>query len=94
MLRDQGDGAAVLRSYRDALAIVERLAAVDPGNAQWQHDRIVSCVKLVEAAPADARAWLARALGIARDLAASGRLAPVDAGMPGALERRIAALGP
>lgn len=94
VLRDQGDGAAALRSYRDALAIAERLAAADPGNAEWQRDLIVSCWRLAEAAPAEARAWLARALGIARDLAASGRLAPVDAWMPGELERRLAALGP
>ena len=54
---------------------------------------MVSCVKLSEAAPQEARARLTRALGIARDLAASGRLAPVDAWMPAELERRLAALG-
>ena len=38
----QGDLAGALRSYRDSLAITERLAKADPGNAEWQHDLSVS----------------------------------------------------
>jgi Flp pilus assembly protein TadD len=34
----QGDLAGALKSYRDALAIVERLAKSDPSNASWQSD--------------------------------------------------------
>jgi hypothetical protein len=55
---------------------------------------IVSCVKLAEADPAHARPALERALEIARELSASGRLAPVDAWMPAELERRLTAAVP
>ena len=34
----QGDLAGALTSYRDSLAIAERLAKSDPGNAGWQRD--------------------------------------------------------
>jgi len=91
--RAQGDLAAALRNSRASHDIFERLASADPGNAVWQRDLMLSCVKLSEAAPQEAQAWLTRALGIARDLAANGRLAPVDAGMPADLERRLAELG-
>src|SRR5439155_315288 len=36
--RDQGDLAGALKSYRDSLAIIEKLAKQDPGNASWQRD--------------------------------------------------------
>ena len=72
-----------------ALAIAERLAEADPGNAEWQRDLIVSCVKLGDAEPEAARTWLARALPVARALRAAGRLAPVDAWMPAELEHRL-----
>jgi hypothetical protein len=35
---DQGDLAGALTSYRDSLAIAERLAQSDPGNAGWQRN--------------------------------------------------------
>ena len=35
---EQGDLAAALKSYGDGLAIAERLAKSDPGNARWQLD--------------------------------------------------------
>ena len=38
----QGDLAGALKSYRDSLAIKERLAQSDPGNAGWQRDLSVS----------------------------------------------------
>ena len=38
----QGDLAGALQSYRDSLAIRERLAKSDPGNAGWQRDLSVS----------------------------------------------------
>ena len=38
----QGDLAGALEAYADSLAIRERLAASDPGNAGWQRDLSVS----------------------------------------------------
>ena len=38
----QGDLAGALKSYRDSLAITDRLAQSDPGNAGWQRDLSVS----------------------------------------------------
>ena len=38
----QGDPKAALKSYSDSLAIRERLAKSDPGNAQWQYDLGIS----------------------------------------------------
>jgi hypothetical protein len=34
----QGDLAGALKSYRDGLAVAERLARSDPGNAIWKRD--------------------------------------------------------
>ena len=45
----QGDLMAALTSYQAALAIAERLAKADPGNAVWQRDLAVSHGKLVGA---------------------------------------------
>ena len=42
----QGDPAAALKSYQDNLAIAERLAKSDPGNALWQNDLWVSFTKV------------------------------------------------
>ncbi len=42
----QGDQSGALKSYRDSLAIRERLARSDPGNASWQRDLAVSHAKL------------------------------------------------
>ena len=82
------------QAFRAGMDIARRLAAADAGNAEWQRDVIVSCVKLAEVDPLHAYAALAQALGIARALAASGRLAPVDAWMLADLERRLAAASP
>jgi tetratricopeptide (TPR) repeat protein len=94
VLRAQGDLPGALADYRAGMAIRARLAAANPGNAEWQRDVIVSCVKLAEADPRQARVPLTQALAIAHDLAASGRLAPVDAWMPAELERRLAEAPP
>jgi hypothetical protein len=40
--RAQGDLAAALTSYQASLAIAERLAKADPGNAGWQRDLALS----------------------------------------------------
>ena len=42
MLVDQGNLPEALKAYRDSLAIAERLAQADPGNAGWQRDLSVS----------------------------------------------------
>ena len=42
VLRDQGNLPGALESYRASLAIAERLAKADPGNADWQRDLSVS----------------------------------------------------
>ncbi len=81
-----------LKSYQAGLAIGERLARADQGNAQWQRDLIVSCVKISETFPAEARTMLTRAAVIADRLRDEGRLAPADAWMPAELARRLAAL--
>ena len=90
----QGDLGGALDAYTAGKAIRDKLAAADPGNAEWQRDLIVSHVKLSEVAaePDKVRAHLAAALEIARALEQSGRLAPVDAFIPGMLEQRLAAL--
>ena len=48
-LRAQGDLAGALKSYRQALDIIQRLAAADPSNANWQRDLSVSHIKLGDA---------------------------------------------
>ena len=57
MLVAQGDRAGALKSYRDGLAIRERLAQSDPGNAQWQQDVISSNWRLASAGDDAARRW-------------------------------------
>ena len=42
----QGNLPEALKSYRDSLAIAERLAKADPGNAGWQRDLSVSYNKV------------------------------------------------
>ena len=76
---------SALKSYRDSLAIAERLAQSDPGNADWQRDLSVSYEKVgdVQVAQGD----LAGALKSYRDSLAISR-------PPGAIrsqQRRLAA---
>ena len=42
----QGDLAGALKAYQDSLAIRDRLAKSDPGNAGWQRDLAISDAKL------------------------------------------------
>jgi hypothetical protein len=44
----QGDLAGALKSYKDGLAIADRLATSDPGNAGWQRDLSVNYAKLAD----------------------------------------------
>ena len=79
----QGDPAGALTSYRDSLAIFDRLAKSDPGNAGWQRDLSVSYnerIGDVQVAQGD----LAGALKSYRDsLAIADRLAKSDPGNAG-----------
>ena len=82
MQEAQGDLAGALKSYRDSLAIIDRLAKSDPGNTGWQRDLSVSYEKVgdVQVAQGD----LAGALKSYRDsLAISERLAKSDPGNAG-----------
>jgi hypothetical protein len=42
VLEAQGNLPEALKSFRDGLAIVDRLARADPGNADWQRGLAVS----------------------------------------------------
>ncbi|BDG73246.1 tetratricopeptide repeat protein [Roseomonas fluvialis] len=88
----QGNAVAALAECRKGMEITERLAASDPGHAEWQRDLIVGLDRLARTDPPAARAHLTRALAIARALADTGRLAPVDAWLIPEFERRLAAL--
>ena len=75
----QGDFAGALAAYQDDLAIAERLAAQDPGNAQWQGDLSISYERIGDVLLAQGdgdgalRAYRA-------DLAIAERLAEQDPG--------------
>ncbi|HME24965.1 MAG TPA: trypsin-like serine protease [Acetobacteraceae bacterium] len=88
----QDDLPGALAAYTASMAIRERLAARDPANSQWQGDLMEACVAVAGVAPDQARRLLAQALDIARDLARSGLLVPVNAWIPDDLEQRLAAL--
>ena len=76
VLLHQGDLAGSLAAYREALAVGQRLAAIDPSNAGWQRDLSVShnSVGDVLRAKGDLARSLAayrKALAIAQGLAAA-----------------------
>ena len=83
----QGDLPAALTSYRASLAILERLAKADPGNAGWQRDLIVSYVKLRDVT--GDKMYDAQALDIALAMQKRGILAPRDGWMVEDLRRRV-----
>jgi tetratricopeptide (TPR) repeat protein len=75
----QGDLAGALTSYQTSLAIRDRLAKADPGNAGWQRDLAVSHNKIGEVQ--QAQGDLAAALTSYRaSLAIIERLAKADPG--------------
>jgi tetratricopeptide (TPR) repeat protein len=88
----QGNLPEALKSFGDGLAIRDRLAKADPGNAGWRRDLIVSCVKLASIDKTGARTFLARAQQIAKQMQQRGQLAPRDLWMLDDLAKRIAAL--
>jgi tetratricopeptide (TPR) repeat protein len=73
----QGNLPEALKSFRDGLAIRERLAQTDPGNAGWQRDLSVSYNKIGDVLVAQGN--LPEALKLFRDgLAIRDRLAQSD----------------
>ena len=77
MLSAQGDPAGALKSYRDDLAITEKLAKRDPTNAGWQRSLSISYEKVGDVL--SAQGDLAGALKSYRDdLAIAEKLAKQD----------------
>ena len=77
-----GRSAEALKSFRDGLAISDRLAKADPGNAGWQRDLSVSYDKIGDVQVAQGN--LPEALKSFRDgLAIADRLAKADPGNAG-----------
>ena len=78
----QGNLPEALKSFRDGLAIADRLAKADPGNAGWQRDLSVSYNKIGDVLVAQGN--LPEALKSFRDgLAIGDRLAKADPGNAG-----------
>ena len=78
----QGNLPEALKSFRDGLAIRDRLARADPGNAGWQRDLSVSYEKVGDVLVAQGN--LPEALKSFRDgLAIAERLAHADPGNAG-----------
>jgi tetratricopeptide (TPR) repeat protein len=82
VLAAQGNLPEALKSYRDSLAIADRLARADPGNAGWQRDLSVSYDRVGDVLVAQGN--LPEALNSFRDsLAIADRLARADPGNAG-----------
>ena len=82
VLGAQGNLPEALKSFRDGLAIRDRLARADPGNADWQRDLSVSYEKVGDVL--EAQGNLPEALKSFRDgLAIRDRLARADPGNAG-----------
>ncbi|HRD65405.1 MAG TPA: tetratricopeptide repeat protein, partial [Candidatus Competibacter sp.] len=78
----QGSLPEALKAYRDSLAIADRLAQADPGNAGWQRDLSVSYDRIGDVLVAQGS--LPEALKAYRDsLAIADRLAQADPGNAG-----------
>jgi tetratricopeptide (TPR) repeat protein len=78
----QGDLAGALKSYRDSLAIREKLSKQDPGNAGWQSDLSISYDRVGDVQ--NAQGDLAGALKSYRDsLAIREKLSKQDPGNAG-----------
>ena len=78
----QGNLPEALKSFREALAIRERLARTDPGNADWQHDLAVAHEKIGEVMMAQGN--LPQALKSFRDwFTIADRLADADPPLSG-----------
>jgi tetratricopeptide (TPR) repeat protein len=83
----QGNLPEALRSYRDSLAIRDRLAKADPSNAGWQRDLSISLGRVAEillklGQKVEARTLAERALAQRRSAIA---LMPDDSRLTGGL---------
>ena len=75
--RSQNDNAGALAAYDESLAIARHLAAVDPGNVQWQTDLVVSLYKVAILADGEKKSGAVdEALKIVEQLDAAGKLSP------------------
>jgi hypothetical protein len=88
----QGNLAEALKSFRDRLAIRDRLAKAPPGNAGWQFDLVVSNWKLA-ANGDDAARRFAFIVATLRKLEAENRLTPAQAKWIAEAEKELARLG-
>jgi hypothetical protein len=95
----QSELPAALSSYKEALQIAQKLAARDPGNAQWQTDLVISFWKLAavleqQGTPQkrEAGAKYQRALEILRPLAVENRLTPEQTTWISRIEARLKAI--
>jgi hypothetical protein len=75
----QGNLPEALKSFRDSLAIADRLAKADPGNAGWQHDLAISYGRVATTeAQTGARDQALSAFRRGRDIIAMLRAASPD----------------
>ena len=80
---------------RKASPSVRKLAASDPGNAEWQTDVVVSLYKVSTVSdPPRARAALREALAIVEALARDNRLTAAQKNWPQLLRDALAELPP
>ena len=78
-----GDRAGALSAYEESLAIARKLAASDPGHAEWQADLVISLHKVSTVAePSRARAVLREALAILQALSRDNKLTSAQEAWP------------
>jgi len=78
----QGNLPGALEAFRRSLALRERLAAADPGNAGWQRDLWVSYWRLAQMAEptnaSEARDWWRKAYEHLSGMKQRGIMTPTD----------------
>jgi hypothetical protein len=88
----QNDRDGALTSYHAGFVVIQALAELYPGTAEWQRGIIFSCLKIASVDRSKARALLARASEVARQMQQRGQLTTQDAGMSEDIARQIKAL--
>ena len=91
MLAAQGAVPEALKAYRDSLAIRERLAKADPGNAQWQVDVAFSYWRLAQHGDEPKENWR-KVVDSLQRLHDEGRLAPTHKKSLDRAKEQLAAL--
>jgi hypothetical protein len=79
-----------VQSFRDSLAIRERLAAADPGNDRWQFGLMSSYWRLAKHGDDPVTSW-ERIVAILQRLKGDGHLSVEDAKLLPEAEERLAA---